>query len=258
MTIDVWLGILVAIAAGIRGIWSPCGLSMLTSINPVSERGRNHRYGVTAAWFLVGALLGGATLGAAMALGALGVAAMGIDTSVRLGIIGGLALLAALLDAGVLGLSMPLFKRQVNERWLDEFRGWFYGIGFGWQIGVGVATYIMSAAVLLTVALGIVSGSPAVAFGLGLVFGAVRGSAVFLDARATSPEALRTLLRRLDSLEEPVRRGVIVTEMIAACVAATLAASWVGLNAVAIIAGACALVHATRRTHSSSRTPQPS
>ncbi len=258
MTIYVGLGMLVAIAAGIRGIWSPCGLSMLTSINPVSERGRKHRYGVTAAWFLLGSVLGGATLGAAMAAGALGIGAIGIDQPVRLGVVGGLALLAALLDVGVLGISMPLFKRQVNERWLDEFRGWFYGIGFGWQIGVGVATYIMTASVFLTAAIGIASGSPVVAFGLGVAFGAVRGSAVFLDARATSPEALRTLLRRLDSLEQPVRRAVIVVEMIAACVATYLAASWLGVGVIAFIAGASALVDASRRMHTSPRAPQPS
>ena len=59
----------VAVVAATRSLWSPCGLSMLSTLNPVSERGRGHRYPLTAAWFLVGALTGGALLGAVAAAG---------------------------------------------------------------------------------------------------------------------------------------------------------------------------------------------
>ena len=40
------------------------------------------------------------------------------------------------------GFRLPVHYRQVNERWLDQFRPWVYGAGFGWQIGAGLATYI--------------------------------------------------------------------------------------------------------------------
>ena len=36
------------------------------------------------------------------------------------------------------GFILPVHHRQVNERWLDQFRPWVYGAGFGWQIGDGV------------------------------------------------------------------------------------------------------------------------
>src|SRR5262245_28638289 len=49
------LGVVVAVAAAVRSTWSPCGLSMLSSITPFGERSRGHRYSVTAAWFVVGA-----------------------------------------------------------------------------------------------------------------------------------------------------------------------------------------------------------
>ena len=163
MQLMVIAGVLVALAAATRGMWSPCGLSMLTSINPVAERGRRHRYSVTAAWFILGGTLGGLTLGVVAALLAVLVAAVGLSIDARVAIGAGAALLAVLVDQGAVGVEMPVLRRQVNERWLDEFRGWFYGVGFGWQIGVGVATYVMTAAVGLTVVVASLSGRPAVA-----------------------------------------------------------------------------------------------
>ena len=60
----VVLASVVAVAAAIRSTWSPCGLSMLSTITPLAERGRSHRYASTAAWFVVGAVARRATLGA--------------------------------------------------------------------------------------------------------------------------------------------------------------------------------------------------
>ena len=73
------LAVAVATVAAVRGAWSPCGLSMLSSLNPVSERARGHRFWVTAAWYIAGAVLGGAVLGGGCAL-----AAAAIVVAVRL------------------------------------------------------------------------------------------------------------------------------------------------------------------------------
>ena len=43
---------------------------MLTSISPLGERGRGHRWGVTVGWLAVGHAVGGAVLGGLMAAGA--------------------------------------------------------------------------------------------------------------------------------------------------------------------------------------------
>ena len=58
------LAVLVAGAAAARSTWSPCGLSMLSTITPVTERAKGNSYRTTASWFVVGAVAGGATLGA--------------------------------------------------------------------------------------------------------------------------------------------------------------------------------------------------
>ncbi len=149
---------LVAIAAAARSTWSPCGLSMLSSITPVSERAKGNSYRSTAAWFVLGSTLGGATLGTAMAAAAAAAHRLGLSPTGT----GTLAVAAALVsagsDAGVFGFRVPIHRRQVNERWLDRYRPWVYGAGFGWQIGSGLSTYITTAAVYLMVVLGALDG----------------------------------------------------------------------------------------------------
>ena len=77
----VVLASVVAVAAAIRSTWSPCGLSMLSTITPIGERGRNHRYDSTATWFVLGAVLGGATLGLGTAVLALGAGALDLSAT---------------------------------------------------------------------------------------------------------------------------------------------------------------------------------
>ena len=49
------------------------------------------------------------------------------------------------------------YTPEAYERWLDQYRSWVYGAGFGWQIGVGFATYIMTTAVPITLALAVLA-----------------------------------------------------------------------------------------------------
>jgi hypothetical protein len=240
----------VAVASAVRSTWSPCGLSMLSTITPMTERSRGHRYGVTATWFVLGALVGGATLGGVSAAVAAGVHASGASTTLRLGIAGTLALLAASIDAGSFGVRPPFFKRQVNDDWLRQYRPWVYGAGFGWQIGVGVATYIMTAGVLLTAALAALAASASLALAIGLLFGLLRGSAVFFSARATTPEGLRSLHARFDALESPVRLAVTAVEAVAGITLAAVVSPAAGAVAAVAVVGLALLARPrlTRRT----------
>ena len=233
------LGLVVALAAAVRSTWSPCGQSMLSQLTPVGEASRGYRYRTTAIWFVLGAVVGGATIGAVMAGLAAAVSAIGATSTALLGIAAGLAVLGATVDSGVLGFAPPFFKRQVNEYWLGKYRAWVYGSGFGWQIGTGVTTYIMTAAVFLTIAFGALSGGPWAALAIGLFFGTARGLAVLLTARLRSTAELFALHRRFDALAEPVRRAVIGVQLVVA-VAAT-GAAW-GLVAAAVTAGVLTLV----------------
>ena len=155
------LGLLVATVSAIRGVWSPCGLSMLSSITPMTEAGRGNRFAVTARWFLVGGIVGGLSLGAIAAGAAALLSLADLSMATRCAIAAVVALATASIDLGVLGIELPIFKRQVNDAWLRRYRSWVYGAGFGWQIGFGVATYIMTAGVFLTIGLAVLGASPA-------------------------------------------------------------------------------------------------
>lgn len=234
------LALVVAVAAAVRSTWSPCGWSMLSTITPISERSRGHRYGLTAGWFVVGSVAGGATLGGLAALLAVGVGALDPPPTAALTLAAACAGLAALVDLGAFGAKPPFFHRQVNDDWLSGYRPWVYGLGFGWQIGAGLTTYIMTAGVVLTVALAALTGTPLVAVGVGLAFGLVRGLAVLLSARLDSPSALTAFHRRFGAAEEPVRLAVVVVQALVGLVAVGLA--WgpapVAVAAVALAGGA--------------------
>lgn len=250
------IAVVVALAAALRSTWSPCGLSMLSTITPMAERARGHRYSVTASWFVVGAVVGGATLGLGAAGLAAGVRALDPSDGLVVAAVVALAATAALVDAGAFGRRPPFFRRQVDDAWLSRYRAWVYGIGFGWQIGVGLATYIMTAGVVLAVLLAALTASPATAFAICVAFGLARGLVVLLGAGLRSPAALGTLHERLDALEAPVRWGVVGVQALVAVVVAVGAIGTGGLAGLAIAAAVAALAAAvrlplTRRAHPS-------
>lgn len=204
----VAVGAGAGLAAAIRSTWSPCGLSMLSSITPISERGRGHRFGPTAMFFVLGAALGGACLGGVAAALAAVVSALDPARTVVLLAASAASALAASSDSS-LPFTLPYHRRQVNEVWLDSYRPWVYGAGFGWQIGVGLATYIITASVYLLVALAALTASPAIALLLCTGFGLVRGLAVLLTWRVRSPADLAALHRNFSAIGPRVRQGVV-------------------------------------------------
>jgi MFS family permease len=237
----VVLASVVAVAAAIRSTWSPCGLSMLSTITPIGERGRNHRYYSTSAWFVLGAVLGGATLGLGAAALAAGVGALDLSGEAALGTAAVLAAVTIASDLKIGGFRLPSHTRQVNETWLDQFRAWVYGGGFGWQIGVGLATYVTTAAVYLMIAMAALTGSPVVAFAIITGFGFVRGLAVLVGRNLTTPERLFALHRRLDELLPTAQRAIVAVQ--AAVLAIAAGATWGPLPAVVLgVAGVASVV----------------
>jgi hypothetical protein len=237
----------VALAAAVRSTWSPCGLSMLSTITPLGERSRGNSYRPTAAWFVSGAVVGGATLGAAMALLAGGVHSLHLSETA----LGGAALVAAAIaaasDAGVGGMRLPIHRRQVNERWLDHYRPWVYGAGFGWQIGNGLSTYITTAAVYLMVVLGALTADPGAAFALGMAFGTLRGLAVLLTRHLTSPAALLTFHQRFAAAGPVVGKVVVAVELAASVAFAVALRSPIAAAVVIGVGTAVAVVAAATR-----------
>jgi hypothetical protein len=222
---------------------------MLSSITPVSEGARGNSYRSTAAWFVLGSTLGGATLGTAMAVLAAGTHRLGLPPTGTGLLALGAALIAAGSDGGVFGFSVPIHRRQVNERWLDRYRAWVYGAGFGWQIGAGLTTYITTAAVYLMLVIGALTADPAIALGVGTTFGALRGLAVLLTRRLTTPTELRAFHRRFHQVGPTMGRLVVAVESGTAVVVAAYLRSPMALAVVGMaFALSAASLHSARRT----------
>jgi MFS family permease len=232
-----WLAagtLLIAAVAGARGTWSPCGLSMISAINPLSERSRGNRYSLTAGWFIAGSVLGGLVLGSVSGVLAVAVRPLAEQRTAALAVAVLACLVALAADRRLGGFRLPLHPRQVNELWLTRYRRWLYAAGFGVQIGVGFATYIMTAATYLVVVLAALTGSPALAVTAGAVFGLVRGLAVLLSAHCRSAQALRQLHLRLNALEPASLRTAMAAE--------ALVAGGLGYAAAGVTGGAAALL----------------
>jgi hypothetical protein len=231
------LALLTAVVAALRGMWSPCGLSMLSSLNPVSESARGHRFWITAVEYAVGAVAGGALLGAGCAVVAAGIGRVHPAATLTWALVAGAALVGVASDTRVFGRALPEHPRQVDERWLGTYRRWIYATGYGVQIGAGFATYIMTAAVYLTVALAVLTGSPAAALLICGVFGAVRGLLILVAAPARTPERLRAAHRRIAGLAGPSLDVAIALQAAVAAVAGWLVAGPLLGAAALLLAG---------------------
>jgi MFS family permease len=232
----LFAAVCIAVVAAIRGMWSPCGLSMLSSLNPVSERARGNRYWGTAVWYVLGAVGGGALLGVGCAAGAYGLGRVHPADHWRWLFVLGAALVAVASDAVAVPFALPDHPRQVDERWLVRYRRWIYAAGYGAQIGTGFATYIMTAGVYLTAALAALSGDPVAAFAVGLAFGLARGLGILLTVRARTPAALRALLGRLDALDgSALRVACLASAAVGALAAWALGGPVAGLPVAAAL-----------------------
>lgn len=178
---------------------------MLSSITPLGERGRGSVWGVTVACFAVASALGGAALG--WLLGALGSVTLGgVAGDARIAILAVAVAAGLALDLGIGGLRLPTVRRQVNENWLGAYRGWVYGAGFGFQLGLGAVTIVTTSAVYLTLLAALLAADPAAGALIGGAFGLIRGLAVLPAWGVRSPERLFAFNERVEALAALARR----------------------------------------------------
>ena len=184
---------------------------MLASITPLGERSRRSRWGITVAAFVIGSAMAGAATGTVA--GALGVPIGTIlPASIRAAALVAFIALGVLLDLRVLGVSLPSVHRQVNEQWLNRYRGWVYGVGFGAQLGTGVMTVVSTSAVYSMLASAALSASPAWGALIGASFGLMRGLTILPAWRVRSPGDLVAIdgwLRRWERRASAVSAGLL-------------------------------------------------
>jgi hypothetical protein len=184
---------------------------MLGSISPFGERTRNQRWWVTVVAYLIGSTAAGVAFGAA--LGLVGSPALSwMGTAARLAVLGAVVGIGLALDLGAFGRSLPTVHRQVNEDWLHRYRGWVYGLGFGAQLGLGVATIVTTSAVYATWSAALLSGSAAAGALIGGTFGLLRAAVLPLTVTARSPDRAYRIDGRMQHWAAPVRRTAYVLQ----------------------------------------------
>lgn len=188
---------------------------MLASITPLGERGRGRKWGTTVGFYVAGSVLGGATRG--LVLGTLGAL---VPTGLRpgpvavAGLLATLLALAAIVEAGWVRIRVPSPARQVNEDWLDRYRGWVIGFGFGYQLGLAAVVYITTASLWVVFIAEFLTFSPVGGMALGALFGLVRTVPIFATRRVHSPQELRrthAAMHRLAPVAERTVSAVCVT-----------------------------------------------
>ncbi len=195
---------------------------MLGSITPLGERSRGMRWTVTATAFAIGAAAGGSLLGAAAA--AAGRPALGgLTSGWALAALAGATGVGLAVDLGLGGMRVPGPRRQVDERWLRRYRGWVYGLGFGFQLGAGVLTIVTTSTVYVTLAAAALSGSIAAGSMVGAVFGIARALTLIPAGRIQTPAAVVAVDGTLRRHEAAARRlalaatgGVLVAALVLA------------------------------------------
>jgi hypothetical protein len=196
---------------------------MLASINPLGERARNQRWGVTYAFYLLGSVAGGATLGLLAGLVGLGARDL-VDPGAGVAAAAVLAacVVALVVDLHVARLRSPTVHRQVNENWLGRYRGWVYGLGFGYQLGLGVVTVVTTASVYLVIVLAFLTGSLWGGLVIGAAFGVARARPLLAVVGVRSPGELRDVMRRASDQDRLARWATLAVVLLVGVVAGTV------------------------------------
>jgi sulfite exporter TauE/SafE len=142
------------------------------------------------------------------ALGAVGSIAVGtLDLALRLRVLALVLLAAAALDLS--GRSVTPSLRQVNAYWIGRYRGWFVGLGFGFQLGLGAATIVTTALVYAAFAAATLSASVIAGTIIMAAFGLARGVALIPAAWITTPSALYDADIRLSKFQPLAARAAV-------------------------------------------------
>jgi hypothetical protein len=162
--------VVTALAAGVTGAWSPCGLSMVETLAPNGFARRLRTSLAACATFTVGALAGGAvTFGGLAVIGA----ALGAGGAAALGAAAVVAVAAAAAEARGLRIA-PQVRRQVPEAWRRVLPVPVAAAGYGVLLGLGFTTFVLSFAVWALAGASIALGDPGTGLAIGLAFGAGR------------------------------------------------------------------------------------
>jgi hypothetical protein len=212
-----------AFVTGIAGTWSPCGLSMIETINGP----RRHMW-FCCMTFALGALAGGAaTFGALAVLGSLA----GIGGLVLVAILGVAAAIADVRGRPI----VPQIRRQVPEHWRRVLPLPVATLLYGVLLGLAFTTFVYAVALWALAGIAFALGSPRTGVQVGLAFGAGRALPICLLAPVAHRRVARSIVDAMAQRPIVLR---LVRRLAAACLVVVAASALVGDAAGATRIGA--------------------
>lgn len=212
-----------AFVTGIAGTWSPCGLSMIETINGPRRHTR-----LCCITFTLGALAGGsATFGALALLGSL----VGIGGLVLVAILGVAAAIADLRGRPI----VPQIRRQVPEHWRRVLPLPVATLLYGVLLGLGFTTFVYAVALWALAGIAFLLGSPRTGVQVGLAFGAGRALPICLLAPVAHRRVARSIVDAMAQRPIVLR---LVRRLAAACLVVVAASALVGDASAATSIGA--------------------
>jgi hypothetical protein len=170
--------------------------------------------------WIVGHAAGGAVIGAL--LGWAGSHLSGPAQWAGLGALCLLCLIWALAELRLVSVPMPQWRRQVPRTWLGRLPWDIVALGYGVQLGSGIATRIKVTTIYAALACALLAGSASAGAAVMAVFGIIRALPALLAGPAVaSPERSRRMAARVDAYAAAVT-GVNA----AALIGAGIALSW--------------------------------
>jgi hypothetical protein len=182
---------------------------MLSSITPLGERSRHQRYWLTVTWYWLGSVVGGLVLGGLTGLIGQSIRVLVAGDSIRLPAMISVCVLVLVLDVFYGARRPPTRLRQVNEDWLTRYRGWVYGVGFGFQLGLGIITVVTSWYVYGLIVALLLLGDVTHALLVGVVFGVARAIPMVFTIGLNDTSSMRQFHRRFADSQTPARIGCL-------------------------------------------------
>jgi sulfite exporter TauE/SafE len=200
---------------------------MLSGITPLGERGRQTRWWLTVTAYAIGSLAAAVVLG--LLAGELGRGIFAVagspDRRLQLVVVASLCVVSLAFDLKLGGIRLPTIRRQVNEAWLTRYRGWVYGVTFGFQLGLGVVTIVTTSLVYATLAVAILTGSVQAAVAIGLAFSMSRAAVILSVVRVRDTDRLVRMHVAVQRLERVAAQFAVGTAGVAALAALSLSAA---------------------------------
>jgi hypothetical protein len=184
---------------------------VLGSITPLGERSRGRRWGITVAAYTLGSIAGSLVLG--LAAGSVGsVVLSGTPPALRVTTLAVFVLAGLAFELQAFGLRLPTHRRQVDEEWLTRYRGWVYGLGFGFQLGLALVTVVNTSAIYLMVVAAFLTASPTAGGFVLAVFGTARALVLLRAHSVKAPRDLRVLHDAIDRFQPHAKRLTVAVE----------------------------------------------